>query len=310
MTRIISRKFLAGLITTCLLSFICEISFAAELTVKQDGSGQYKVIQDALKAAKSGDTVIVSAGTYTEDLSIGSLNNPPTKQDNITLKSAAGEKVTVITANKSNRVSALAAVGADIGDIDYFGFFIYGDGVTVDGISFIQKSETVNSLNVAATIAIISSNVTIRNCEIEGPGATVEGDFIGIVLTPMDVISLAQGKSALANKLTLEKCKIRNIPFGFAIANLPQDLGVAVPSPDATIKNCEFYDCDSGVEMDDGLTTITDCTFSGNEQGINMSVDGTTITNCTIMNSKSRAINIDTAENTDNEPLEKSNRHY
>ena len=296
--------FLRGLVTLGMMCVVCTVPYAAELTVKADGSGQYKLIQDALNAAKSGDTVVVYAGTYTEDLSIGGISMPPVKKDNITLKTAPGEKVTVIAANKSNRVPALAAVGADFGEIDYFGFFIYGDNVVVDGFYFIQKSETVNAIKVAATVAIISTNVTIKNCEIEGPGATVDGDFLGIVLTPMDVISLQQGKSALAKNLTVEKCKIHDIPFGFAIANLPQDLGLAVPSPDAIIKNCEFTNCDSGVEMDDGLTTISDCYFSGNQQGINMSVDGSTITNCTIINSKSRGINIDTAENTADEPLE------
>lgn len=53
--------------------------FAATLSVKQDGSGDYTVIQDALDAADPGDTVLVYPGRYLENLMM--------EIDNITLMS-------------------------------------------------------------------------------------------------------------------------------------------------------------------------------------------------------------------------------
>jgi hypothetical protein len=56
--------------------------FAATLSVKQDGSGDYTVIQAALDAASPGDTVLVHPGRYFENLMI--------ETSNITLTSLEG----------------------------------------------------------------------------------------------------------------------------------------------------------------------------------------------------------------------------
>ena len=58
------------------------LAFSTTLNVKQDGTGDYTVIQTAIDAANPGDTVLVYPGRYFENLTIGT--------DNLTLMSLEG----------------------------------------------------------------------------------------------------------------------------------------------------------------------------------------------------------------------------
>jgi len=51
----------------CLLLF-CFNAFGTRITVKQDGSGNYPTIQQAINASSGGDTILVYPGTYYENL--------------------------------------------------------------------------------------------------------------------------------------------------------------------------------------------------------------------------------------------------
>ena len=48
--------------------------FAANFTVKTDGSGDHTTIQAAINASSNGDTILVYAGTYTENIDYGGKN--------------------------------------------------------------------------------------------------------------------------------------------------------------------------------------------------------------------------------------------
>jgi hypothetical protein len=278
---------------------------AATITVKPDGSGNFKTVQEALDASAAGDTVLVYSGVYNEDINIGHVNLPPVKKDNITLKAADGETVEIDFAGDKNRVASLAAAGADFGPVDRLGFLIYSDGAVIEGIKFVQNNKEVNALGIGVAIIIISSNVTIRNCEIVGPDPAADGDLVGMAVSPLDVVSVSQGTPALATNFLVENCKFSKFPYAFANSNLLLTLGLPVPSAEATVRNCEFTGNSNGVEIDDGTTHVIDCHIHDNiGSGFHLSDDTTTITNCIIEKNGEHGINIDNQELEDAEPQE------
>jgi len=46
-----------------------------QILVALDGSGQYRSIQEAVDAARKGDTIFVKPGVYAEDVTIHSTNS-------------------------------------------------------------------------------------------------------------------------------------------------------------------------------------------------------------------------------------------
>lgn len=281
---------------------IHSTAFGATLTVGP--TGDHQTIQAAIDAAAADDVIVISAGTYVEDLNIGDINTPGNKKNNLTLRAADGAAVEIHSANDKTRTGSLVPLGADFGPADRLGFYIYGENITVEGIKFVQPSTEVNALGISIIATITSSNVTFENCEFEGPGGDSAGDIVGVAVTPMDVVAFTQGASLAIANVVFENCIFHDIPYAFATANLPLDLGVPAPSPEASVLNSVFYNANSGVEMDSGSTTIIGCHFYDCNNGISISDDASTIQDCLIENCNENGIDVDDSEIEDNEPAE------
>jgi hypothetical protein len=286
-----------GMSMILLATLICGSAYSAEITVNAGES-----IQAALDAAVPGDTVIISAGIYQEDISIGDLNAPGNRKDDITLKAADGASVEIKIPQEANHLAGLAALGADFGAADRMGFIIYGDNVVIEGIKFTQISGELNNYDVSSTVTVLSSNVTFKNCEFDGLGVDVAGDAVGLAVTPLDGIALMAGEGGVATNLLVENCTFHDLKYPYGNVNFLQQLGLSAPSPESTVTGCEFFNNGTCINMDDGVANITNCHFHDNlGTAIDASDDGIIVYNCIIETSGEHGIEISNAASEEDE---------
>jgi parallel beta-helix repeat protein len=157
---------LGAVLTVCLgcafaLSLRAEAAGAAVIRVPQD----QPTIQAGIDAAAPGDTVLVSAGTYVENIDF--------KGKTITVKSASGKKTTIIDGNHAGPV---VRMNVSSGKPMLSGFTIRnganeGGVVTSGGTAVIQKNTITGNttcgegggVSAAFSSAIIQKNVISNN---------------------------------------------------------------------------------------------------------------------------------------------------
>ncbi|HYA33643.1 MAG TPA: NosD domain-containing protein [Candidatus Bathyarchaeia archaeon] len=131
--KLVSKTLLFAIVALTLCAALAVPASAAELTV--GASGQYRTIQQAVNAAKPGDSVLIGPGNYTENV----LVNKP-----LTLAAADQSAPPVVQAADSGKEVLL----------------IQSDGVRIQGLRV-----TGGTSGVAIEQA---SNCTITNCIVNG----------------------------------------------------------------------------------------------------------------------------------------------
>jgi nitrous oxidase accessory protein NosD len=132
----------------------CGSALAQTLDVPQS----YPSIQNALDAAPPGATVVVSPGTYRENLEI---NKP------VTLRSLDGPKSTIIDGNRAGPVIVARGTGAERVVID--GFTIT-NGLNYSTIPFGSAPAQAAGIFLQSVVAVVTDNIIRDNVGCLGSG--------------------------------------------------------------------------------------------------------------------------------------------
>lgn len=139
----------------------CAVLLAQKrMVVAQDGSGQYKTVQEAVNAVPDNDQMVteifVKKGIYKERIVI------PINKINITL---IGEDVKNTILTYDNYAGKLDSAGKTLGTSRSASFYVYGNGFTAKNITFENAAGPVGQ---ALAISVIGDRAAFFNCRFLG----------------------------------------------------------------------------------------------------------------------------------------------
>ena len=179
-----ARQLLTGII--CLAVVLCGVVEGTVYTVDDDGPADYAIIWKAIDAAISGDTVVVRAGTYNENINLKTGVKVLGEGRDVTEIVGAGPKIREV-------VDAENVTNAQLD-----GFTIRGAGTDMPGVK-IDNSSVVISNNLitdntdgihlqSGSTGVIRNNI-IRN-NGNGNNGTADYGIICLSSTPLIIDNL------------------------------------------------------------------------------------------------------------------------
>lgn len=282
------RRFTSLFFIALLFFALLPVVFAATITVKQDGSGNYKTVQAALDAAKNGDVIVIGDnGKYVEDLTaspvLAALGIPSANLLSFTLKAGEGMKPVIQAANaeSSQRMTGLGLPGRDM-----LGFVIWGcQNVVVQDLEIANLENSVNAFNVEASMVIADSNsVAIDNCTVRGPNAKSEHEGCAVLIAGV------QANPFLVDNITVKNSLITQSHYGI-ISSVFQKGSGADPNA-VTIENCQFVDgFESAVNINNAKNmTVRNCTIKNYQYGIHFAGGNSVVEDCIVLSCKDSGI--------------------
>jgi parallel beta-helix repeat protein len=150
-TKLVSNSLLLAAVALILCAALAVPASAATLTV--GAGGQFKTIQQAVDAAKPGDTVLVAPGTYTENVVV---SKPLTITGNATVNAADSSKDVFLITSPGVHIDGLTISGGETG--------VNVAGVASCAITNITEHGNVFAVYLAnATNSVVSNNNLANN---------------------------------------------------------------------------------------------------------------------------------------------------
>ncbi len=149
----ISVGLVIGMIFLASASF-SAVNAATTLVVAKDGSGSYKTVQAAINAAKSGDTIKIKDGTYSEQITVTTANIKMVGQSRAN---------TIITAGKNQEATGNPATAATAN--------ISASGFRAENITFVNSFDgatTSSNQDQAQAIYTNGDQQIYINCAFKG----------------------------------------------------------------------------------------------------------------------------------------------
>ena len=159
MPKLVSNIFLFAAIALIVCIFLAVPATAANLTV--GSGGQFKTIQEAVDAAKPGDTVLVEPGTYTENVVV---NKPLTITGNATVNAADSSKDVFLLASPGIHIDGLTITGGET-------------GVDVAGVASCVLTNITAHGNVFAVYLANTTNSDVSHNNLANNGYGVYCDY-------------------------------------------------------------------------------------------------------------------------------------
>ena len=158
-TKLVSNSLLFALIALILCATLTLPVSAANLTV--GARGQYTTIQQAVDAAKPGDTVLVAPGTYTENVVI---NKPLTITGTPTVQAADSNKDVFLVTSPGVDIDGLTITGG-------------ASGVDIANVSSCVITNINASGNIRGVYLAAATNSEVRNSNLSNNGYGVYCDY-------------------------------------------------------------------------------------------------------------------------------------
>lgn len=264
---------------------------AITITVGTGGGYDHETIQAAIDAASPGDTVLVSNGTFNENLLI---------DKSITLISENGRDATMIVGSNASGLLGTVQITSSIdnlrlGDIGQ-GFTIVGidgtaglekaavylqgahDGLIIQGNNIVANGDAglMSEFGQAITNGLIDSNIfSGQTFNDPNPAGNGFGDQFTLANVPRQLVILGSNNGPSSN-ITFTNNEVTGTAGGLNDSNQPQgNTLVTIDAANSTIADNDFTGFTNRfatqLRARDGSTDIQNNTFS-NDQGGNLGV--------------------------------------
>jgi hypothetical protein len=242
------RHIFTATISTILISSFPINASGTTLTVRQDGSGDFVTITDAVAAASATDTINVGSGTFKESIVITTT---------LTFLSQFGPDSTILDGENSHRLL----------------LFISSVGCAVDGFSFINGYMPAGS----AVFVEEGATVDISNCVFENNNASYDGGAFHVrdpatVLNIDDCVFIqnyAQHNAGAGNVIWGASCNVTNCTFYQNSTDVYCAALACGDDSNMDVLGCIFYentsgDISGGVYYTQATGVVENNTFYGN----------------------------------------------